>query len=216
VHGEAGRDRVDPDAVRRHIERRAPGERHHARLGRRVVRLAGLRTPAKHRGVVDDRAPAALRDHLAQRRAGAPERAGQRHVEHPRPLVVGHLHDRTGATQPGIVDHHIQTSTVVDRGFDEPSHARLVGDVTRHREDPVAVRLGEAVAGLGEAALVVVADHDPGALLQAAPRGRRPDARAGRGGHHDGLPVQKPVATHRGSPNTRVAMMFRWISSEPP
>ena len=76
---------------------------------------------------------------------------------------------------------------------------------------------------------MVVGDDDVGALGQRAPRGRRTDAGAGGGRHHDHLAGQKSVAvnlfrcngerhpfTSRGRPSTRSAMMLRWISFEPP
>src|SRR3984957_9997832 len=90
VHRDARRHGVHPDTERCRLDRRAPGERHDPRLRRGVVRLARLRAPADHRGVVDDGA-AAARQHVPQRGPGAPERAVQRHVERAVPLLVAHL-----------------------------------------------------------------------------------------------------------------------------
>ena len=56
VHRQARADRVDADAVRRQVDRRAPGQRHHAGLRGGVVRLPLLGAPADDRGVVDDHA----------------------------------------------------------------------------------------------------------------------------------------------------------------
>jgi hypothetical protein len=217
VDGQAGGDRVDPDAVGGDVQRGAPGEGHHAGLGRRVVRLAGLGAPAQDRGVVDDRSAVPLGHHLAQRRPGAAERPVQRDVEHPRPLLVGHLQHRGGAAQASVVDHHVDPAEVPGRALNQRGHLRLVGDVAGLRPDPVAVRPGELVAGRGQPLVVLVADRHPGALVQAAPRGRAADAGAGRGGDHHHLAVQQAVPVHeRGRPSARVAMISCWISSEPP
>ena len=230
VHGQARRDRVDPDAVRGDVERGAPGERHHPGLGRRVVRLAGLRAPAEHRGVVHHRSPVPLRDHLPQRRPGAPEGAVERHVEHPQPLLVGHLEDRAGAAEPRVVNEHVDAAEPARRAVDQRVDRALVGDVARQRPDPVPVRGRELVAGLAQPPGVLVADHHLGALLEAAAGGGRADAGAGRGGDHDDLAVEQAVAlggsassavsrhprTGLGRPSARAAMMLRWISSDPP
>ena len=124
VHGQARRDRVDPDAVRGHVERGAAGQRHHPGLGRRVVRLAGLRAPAEHRGVVHHRSPVPLGDHLPQRRPGAPEGAVERDVEHPQPLLVGHVEDRAGAAEPGVVDQHVDAPEGGDGAVDQRRRPR--------------------------------------------------------------------------------------------
>jgi hypothetical protein len=222
VDGQAGRDRVDPDAVGGDVQRGVPGEGHHAGLGRRVVRLAGLGAPAEHRGVVDHRSPAALGHQLAQRGPGAAEGAVEGDVEDLQPLLVGHLQDRAGAAEPGVVDHHVDPAVVLHGPVDQRLDLRFVGHVAGHGGDGgVAVRLGQLGAGGGQPPLVLVADHHPGALLQAAPGGGRADAGAGRGGDHDYFAVEELVtvhagAVHRGSPRPRLAMMSCWISSEPP
>ena len=222
VDGQAGRDRVDPDAVGGDVQRGAPGEGHHAGLGRGVVRLARLGAPAQDRGVVDDRSPVALGDQLAQRRPGAAERPGQRDVEHPGPLLVGHVEHRRGAAEPGVIDHHVDPAEVPGRALDQRGDLGLVGHVAGLRPDHVAVPGGELVAGRGQPLVVLVADRHPGAFFQAAPCGGAPDAGAGRGGDDHHLAVQQPVPLHgrvshdRGRPRARVAMISCWISSEPP
>ena len=222
VDGQAGGDRVDPDAVGGDVERGAPGQGHHAGLGRGVVRLARLGAPAQDRGVVDDRSPVPLGDHLAQRGPGAAERPVQRDVEHPGPLLVGHVEHRGGAAEPGVVDHHVDPAEVPGRALDQRGDLRLVGDVAGLRPDPVAVPGGELVAGRGQPPVVLVADRDQGAFLQAAPRRGAADAGAGRGGDDHHLAVEQAVAGRsgaghdRGRPSARVAMISCWISSEPP
>src|SRR5580658_6003643 len=67
---------------------------------------------------------------------------------------------------------------------------------------------------------MLVADHDLGALLEAAAGRGAADAGAGRGGDHHDLALEQVVAGHgfwgRGRPRARVAMMLRWISTDPP
>jgi hypothetical protein len=217
VDGQAGGDRVDPDAVAGHVQGGAPGQRHHAGLGRRVVGLAGLGPPAEHRGVVDHRSPAALRHQLAQRGPGAAEGPVEGDVEDLQPLLVGHLQDRAGAAEPGVVDHHVDPAVMPDGAVDQRLDLRLVGHVAGPGGDGgVAVRLGQLVAGGGQPPLVLVADHHPGALLQAAAGGGGADAGAGGGGDDDYFSFEQAVSFHRGNPRPRVAMMSCWISSEPP
>ncbi len=200
---EARRDRVHAHAGLRRLERDAAGEGHHARLRRGVVRLAGLGAPAEHRGVVDDRSPVPLGDHLAQRRPGAAERPVQRDVEHPGPLLVGHVEHRGGAAEPGVIDHHVDPAEVRGRALDQRGDLRLVGDVAGLRPDVAAVSGGELVVRRGQPLVVLVADRHPGAFFQAAPRRGAADAGAGRGGDDHHLAVQQAVALHGSASHDR-------------
>ena len=195
MDGQAGRHRVDPDAVGGDVQGRASGQRHDPGLGRGVVRLAGLGPPAEDRGVVDHGAAVALGDHLPQHGPGAAERAGQRDVEDPLPLVVGHVQDGGGAAEAGVVDEDVDAAESLDGGLGERADLGFVGDVAGLRGDPAgAVAGGELIAGRGQPALVLVAEHDLGALGQAAPGDRGADAGAGRGGDHDDLAGQQVAA----------------------
>jgi hypothetical protein len=192
----AGGDGVDADAVRCDVEGGAAGQGHHAGLGRGVVGLAGLGAPAQDGGVVDHRSPVALGHHLAQRGPGAAERAGEGDVEDPEPLLVGHVQDGGGAAQAGVVDQHVDPAEAGGGGLDQRLDLRLVGDVAGLGPDPVAVGLGQFGAGGGQALVMLVADHDLGAFLQAAAGGGAADAGAGRGGDHDDLALEQVVAVH--------------------
>ena len=191
MDGQARRHRVDADAVGGDVQGGAAGQGHHAGLGRRVVGLAGLGPPAEHRGVVDHRSPAALGHQLAQRGPGAAEGAVEGDVEDLQPLLVGHLQDRAGAAEPGVVDHHVDPAVVLHDGVDQRLDLRLVGDVAGPGGDGVlAVGRGQLGAGGGQPPLVLVADHHLGALFQAASRGGGADAGSGRGGDHHDLVVE--------------------------
>ncbi|MNR28783.1 hypothetical protein D3C85_1461250 [compost metagenome] len=93
MQGDTRADRIDADTVAGRLDRRATGQGHDPGLGRGVVRLLLLRAPAEHRGVVDDDPGAALH-HLRQHRAGHAHGAGEGDVEHPLPLLVGHVDQR--------------------------------------------------------------------------------------------------------------------------
>ena len=122
-----------------------PGERHDAGLGRRVVRLAGLGPPAEHRRVVDDHAAAAARTCGAASARSAAHRPGERDVEHPVPLLVGHVDELGGAAEPGVVHDHVEAAVLGDGAVDHRLHLVLDGDVAHQRERPRAAgQLGAA------------------------------------------------------------------------
>ncbi len=99
---------------------------------------------------------------------------------HDVPLVIGHVDDRSRATEPGVVDQHVDSAVLVDRAVDQRLHLLLSGDVADHREWGSSGELAELIGGLTEAALVVVADDDARALLArrvARSRTRSPSRR---------------------------------------
>ncbi len=175
--------------------------------------------------------------------AGGPhaaEGAGQGDVEDPAPLLVGHLEHGGGAAEPGVVDHDVDAAELLG-GVEQRGDLGLVGDVADELAHALGAELGgQRLLGLGQAALVGVAEDDGlGALLEDAPHDRGADAGAGRGGDHDDLPGQQVVAGHvvgdgllgafgghqapwfvgrgsRGRPSTRSARMLRCTSSLPP
>ena len=186
----------DPHPEGRRLGGGAARQGHHPRLGRRVVRLARLGPPPEHRGVVDDDA-ALLRQHPGQSGTGAAESPGQRDVEHGRPLLVGHLHQRHGPAEAGVVHRHVDAAEARRRTVIEGAHLRLVAHVAGQRVHPlgaVGTRLGRQLLGrLGQAPLVGIGDHDRRPLFQAAPGRGGPDPRPGGRGHDDHLPLQQPV-----------------------
>ena len=194
VPGDARRDRVDPHPVLDGFDCAATGQRHHAGLGRRVVRLRVLRAPAQHAGVVDDDPAVAGVAEVPQRRAGGPHHRRQRHVQDAVPLVVGHVDHRRLPAQAGVVHQHVQPAQPCGRRGDQRVDLRGGCDVARPRSRPGRARARQLVAGLAEPAFVVVGDDDVGTLGQRTTRRRRTDAGAGRGGHDDDLAVQKPVS----------------------
>ena len=158
--------------------------------------------------------PAEAGTRLVDRDEGRPV---ERDVEHPQPLLVGHVEHRTGAAEPGVVDQHVDAAEVAGRALDQRGDLLLVGDITRLGPNEAGVSLGQLVPGRGQARLVLVTDRHPGPFFQAAPGGGAADAGAGRRGDDDHLAVKQAVAVHaRGRPSARAAMMFRWISSDPP
>ena len=220
--------------MRRQVERRAAGQRHHAGLGRGVVGLALLRAPADHRGVVDDHALLAGGDHPLAGGPDAAEGAGQGDVEDLEPLLVGHLQDARGAAEAGVVDHDVDAAELVGR-VEQRADLGLVGDVADQLAHPVGAELlGQRLLGLREPALVGVAEDDRlRALLQRPSYDGRADAGAGGGRHDDDLAGQQVVAgdvvgggllgsggghprASRGRPSTRSARMLRCTSSLPP
>ena len=108
------------------------------------------------------------------------------------------------------------------------SASTALSSVTSQGSDRTRSRMRgrELVAGLAQPPCVLVADHHLGAFLEAAAGGGGADAGAGRGGDHDDLAVEQAVPGRRlhgvhpragrGRPSARAAMMFRWISSDPP
>ena len=89
---------------------------------------------------------------------------------------------------PGcVVDEDVDAAESLDGGL--VSADLVIGDVAGLRGYPAgaAVRFGEPGLRRGQPALVLVAEHDQGALAQAAPGHRGADAGAGRGGDHDNL-----------------------------
>ena len=229
MDGEAGRHRVHAHVCRCRLDRRAPRECHYSCLRRCVVRLALLGAPAEHGRVVHDDAEAA-RQHVLQRGARAAERAVQCHIEHTRPLVVGHVDEVGRAAEAGVVDDHVEAAGRLDRGLEHRVHLALVGDVAHCGGRPRAHDVLELLGRFAETPFVLIAQHDDRALLGAALGGREPDPGAGGRRHEHGLAVEERVAGRGrrrrrghavtfgsgGRPRARSPITLRWIWSEPP
>ena len=119
----------------RRLERDAARERHHARLGRGVVRLALLRAPAEHRGVVHDRAAARARSCAAARRAScgtAEVSVTSSTLDH---CSSRHLDDRFAVPpRPGVVDQHVDVAELArSRAAISALHLVLARDVAAAR-----------------------------------------------------------------------------------
>ena len=167
VPRDARRDRVDPHAVLDGFDCAATGQRHHAGLGRGVVRLRMLRTPAEHAGVVDDHAAVAGVAEVPQRRAGRPHHRRQRHVEDPVPLLVGHVDDRGLPPRPALLTR--TSSRPIRSAVEAISASTCAVDVTSQTTLSTRPRpkFGQLVPGLAEPAFVVVGDDDVGTLGSA-------------------------------------------------
>src|SRR5699024_11767436 len=112
----------EPHTVVGSLDRGGAGERHDARVGRRVVGLRPLRAPAQHGGVVDDHA--AVRDvaEVAQRGTGGAEGPVQGDVQDAVPVLVAHVHELAFAAQSGVVDEHVDPAERVGGAGDGRVH----------------------------------------------------------------------------------------------
>src|SRR5699024_8354627 len=119
VAGQRRRDRVDPHTVVGSLDRRGAGERHDARLGRRVVGLCPLRAPAQHGGVVADYAGVRDVAEVAQRGTGGAGGPVQGDVQDAVPVLVAHVHEVAFAAQSGVVDEHVDPAARVGGAGDE-------------------------------------------------------------------------------------------------
>ncbi|MPN27166.1 hypothetical protein SDC9_174593 [bioreactor metagenome] len=187
---------IDAHAVRRGFQCRAAGEGHHPRLGRRVVRLFGLRTPAQDRCVVHDHTLAARLHHL-ERGTRHAESACQRDVDDLVPLVIRHVNHHAARTQTGIVDQHIDAAQGLISLVDQGLHLIFLAHVAQP-----AVNVGQAgllfdlCNGFGQPALVYVRyEHRLAALFGAATRGGKADTGTCRGSDQSSLVLEQSVGS---------------------
>ena len=199
--------------------------------------LALLRAPAEHGGVVHDHAAPPLH-HVRQHGARHPEDAVQRDVEDRRPLIVAHVDDVDFAAEPGVVDHHVDPTHVLDGRRHERAHVGVVADIAEPMADGLPRDLGQVLRGFRSPLGMDVADEEPRTFLGAALCRRESDARPRSSRHQDGLAAQQVVGRDvgrrrrlhgsighgsgsplqrgsRGRPSTRSDMMLRWIWFEP-
>ena len=191
---DAGRDRVDAHPVLGGFDCTATGQRHHSGLGRGVMGLRVLRSPAQNTGVVHNHAPVIGLPEVAQRRARRSHDRGERDVQDTIPLVVSHIDHRCLSTQSGIVDQHVEPAESGGGRRDERIHLCGGGDVTHHAFHSAEAERHQFFPGLGEAAFVVIRDHHVGSLGECASCGRRTDTGTRRSGHHQHLPDEQTVA----------------------
>ncbi len=123
----------------------------------------------------------------------------ERHVEHARPLLVGHVDEVRGAAEAGVVDQHVDPAGRRDR---RSSNMRWTCASTVTSQSTVGGRCpriwASCSAASSEAALVLVADHDERAFLGAALGGGEADAGAGGGGDEHRLAGEQRVAGRAG------------------
>mmetsp|Transcript_3477 Transcript_3477/g.6182 ORF Transcript_3477/g.6182 Transcript_3477/m.6182 type:complete len:350 (-) Transcript_3477:403-1452(-) len=127
---EARRDAIDRDAPARDFVGQGFRHAHHARLGGRVIGLSGVTRGAYHAGNIDDPAPTGLH-HATQRAATEPHGRGQVDLQHARPLLVGHAHEKVVAGDAGVVHQHVEAAHCRDRllgqGVDRLRVAQVAG-----------------------------------------------------------------------------------------
>ena len=114
------------------------------------MRLQFLRPPSEDRRVVDDRARASL-VHVGEHGPQATERAGEGHVQHHVPLVVGHVDDRGVASEAGVVHPDVDAAHLGSGCRDQRPDIRVVGD---RFVVPTDVLFESGSADLSPAALV--------------------------------------------------------------
>jgi hypothetical protein len=181
----AGTDRVHPDVMCSELDGSGLGEIHHGCLRRRV----GLRTrtPAqtRHRGGVEDHPAVTLRDHHPGCVLGAEEHRSDQHREAGVPVLHLDLGDRAErATDPGVVEQHVETSERLHCEVHQRRHVLLHRHVGAGEPHPITVTVGREP--LGDRTTVVgveVADHHRRPLLQEPLHGREPHSARPAGDH---------------------------------
>ena len=171
--------RVDADALGGVVERRRPGEAHHAVLAGHVTGLpVAAHAAARHAvdgGDVAHR-PAALRHHLAQLLLHAQEHAVQVDRDGALPALPRHLgHAAPVAADAGTVERAVQPAVALQHGRQQRFHVSRLGDVGLHGHRLAAGGL-HGVCGLLAAGGILVGNGHPRPL--AGEHYRRRPARA--------------------------------------
>ena len=112
---DAGRDRVDVDAVLDQVEPGRLGQRDDRGLGGAVDGDQRLAAPAGLARHVDDLAALAARDHRARRRLQREQRAGDVDREEPVVARPRDLDDRREVEQRGVVDQDVDAAGLAPR-----------------------------------------------------------------------------------------------------
>ncbi|KAG1390617.1 hypothetical protein G6F58_012938 [Rhizopus delemar] len=154
---EAGRHAVHGDVAAAQLTGQCARHARHARLGGRVVRLAGVAAGTHDGRDVDDASPAGLH-HAAQDRARQAEHGRQVRVQHGGPVVVLHAHGQRIAGDAGVIDEDVRAAPFL------------------------AQRVDQRIAGFG----VGHVQHHTAATGRRQGFGDGGCARVGRGGAHDG------------------------------
>src|SRR2546421_571554 len=147
---EAGRQRVDADAVRPQLPRQRAREADHAALGRRVVDVVRDALEERGRGDVDGRA-LALGLHGGEHRARAQEEPAEVHGHHLVPLLDGDLHERAAfevAVERRVVHEGVDAPEAREGLGGQPLRVGLARDIAGHGERLPAARLDLRAHGL--------------------------------------------------------------------
>ena len=149
-----------------------------------------LRPPAQNAGVVDDRAAVTGGTEVGKRRPGRTHDGGERDIEDTVPFVIGHIDHRGLPAQPGVVHQHVEPTQPGGGRGDQRIDLDRRRHVTHDALHPTKTQLQQRISGLGQTPLVVIGDHDVGALQQRTTGRRRPDPGTGSRGDDDDLAGQ--------------------------
>ena len=109
----------------------------------------------------------------------------ERHVEHARPLLVGHVDDGRGAAEPGVVDEHVdrarRSATAASKSRCTSASTRDVAERSPAAASPTMRARARSAASPRRRSCTSLSD-DARALFGAALGGREADAGAGGGG----------------------------------
>ena len=128
---DAGRHRVDGDALAPHLARERAREAEQAGLGGGVVRLARVAALGDDGRDVHDAAPAGL-EHVVERAARAVEGAVQVDVDDVLPLVGRHADREAVLAHAGVVDEDEHGSEALAHLLEGGHDLLAVGDVGLH------------------------------------------------------------------------------------
>ena len=112
---------------------RALGDRHDGELRRAIGDEAREPLAPGDRGRVDDLAAGALGDHRLRRLLAAEQHAERVDVHDLLPDVLGDVEERLGLVEPGVVEHHVEATELLDARVDHPPDVGALGDVARRR-----------------------------------------------------------------------------------
>ena len=149
-----------------------------------------LSPPAQHAGVVDDRAAVPGVAEVGERRSRRAHDGGESDVEDAVPFVVGHIDHRGLPAQSGVVHQHVEPAQPGGGRGDQRVDLRRGSHVAHDALDSAESQRGQRISGLGQTPLVVIGDHDVGALQQRTTGRRRPDPGTGSRGDDDDLAGQ--------------------------
>jgi len=154
------------------------------------MRLACLRAPAQHRGVIDHHAGFA-RVHQRQEGAAHAEHAGQADIDHFVPLLIGHLRDRGLAAETCVVDKDIEMAEFFDGGVAQVLDIVLLGDIADAGVGTLSGFGFDTFSGFLQAAFVEIADKQRCAFFGGAFGDGKTNAGACGGGDEGGFAFEE-------------------------
>ena len=137
------------------------------------------------------------------------------------PLLVGHLHHRSLAAQPGIIDQHIHPAQLAQGGVAQILHGCLICHIAHANQRSRTELLRDTISRFIQPPLMEIAQHHRGTFLGGALCGGKTDAGAGGGGHNNGLALEQATRfgiggkAHDSSGKMRRAIASRCSSAFP-